>query len=338
MENLSLFSYQSTGTDLAVHMIMCSSIFTPKSSSFPLFAIFTAFLVFPFPSKAESPLVSVAKIVYFGDSQATLWTGRVIGDLIESLPQRCHELGSSFSEELSQPWHVKGYATGSSSFHHWIAKSGSHRDHICGTEKNSAFIDSLAPGQTQTFQKGSWLIMSPQICVSGPVAKNVFNIENPDLIIFNFLGNSAQRSVRINNRQIISSGQYGYDIPEEHQSTEFDLTMDLYQLIDILPHGTPCIIFTSNPNRLKESIQRQRIFAQAVLQRDTQKSQRCAFVAGINPETQDFFMNNLDMLGDKFHMSTEGSFWFFTHHTPSLCEAIQTSQALAKQAKGFPVF
>lgn len=244
-------------------------------------------------------------------------------EVFSELPSKCAAIGNPIPGQASH-YDFFGYATGSSSFHNWVARSGTNKNHLCGSTNHSVVI---ANGQKV---KGNFPKLEPQLCRSGTsVLERALDLQpNPKLIVIQFMGNSAYRSVRQGGRRVVPSSRWGYELPRGFENTQFDLSKDITQFLDQLPDDVPCLVMTTTPNKLKNSVRKQRRHAQAVIARDV--SNRCGFVAGVTPTTVRAFDRNSSFHGDKFHVSTQGSLWFFDHHLESMCSQIRKGIQLAQ--------
>lgn len=259
------------------------------------------------------------QIVYFGDSQAALEMGTVAADFYEEVLDNCSDDHGGAPEFI-------GFATASSSFHHWVQSSGPNKRLLCGREQAvSALVLGNGLNRESVKQNGHFPDFQPEVCRSGQSAMDsVFDlVQHVDFVIANFMGNSAYRSVRVNGRRVVQSSEYRYELLPKFANTEFDLSKDLKQFLSKLPDGVPCLVMTTNPNRASDTIRRQRIHAQAVIRRDIEASGRCAYLDGVTPETEQVFRDNPDFLIDRFHISAKGSRWFLNHHKSQICALVR---------------
>ena len=228
--------------------------------------ILILFVSFSCSTKERTPASSYKSVLYIGDSQSAGHLGRYVFD----------HLSKTFDAK-----DIQVYGIGSSSPRHWGDP---------GNTKNGEWICK----RTGRFNTEFEIPLKDKIC-SENKDKSAFhhvNKNKPDLVIFQFLGNSMG-----------FSGSY---IKEK-----------VKQLLDEI-QGQDCIFITSPPyykdleEKNKIRVETEKHFKDAI-------GERCQFVQGMSEENLATFLLERDhYVGDKIHLSKKGAGVFFEQIRPFL--------------------
>jgi hypothetical protein len=227
---------------------------------------FILFVSFACTTAEREPASSYKSVLYIGDSQSAGHLGRFVFD----------HLSKSFEKK-----DIQVYGIGSSSPRHWGDP---------GTSKNGRWLCKRSGRFNSYFN----IPLNEKLC-SGDENKSAFhhvNRKKPDLVIFQFLGNSMG-----------FNGSY--------------IKKRVKQLLDEI-EGQDCIFITSPPyykdlaEKNKLRIETEKHFKDAV-------GERCQFVQGMSEENLSTFLLESDhYVGDKIHLSKKGASVFFEQVRPFL--------------------
>lgn len=228
--------------------------------------ILTLFVFYSCTSTERQPASAYKSVLYIGDSQSAGYLGRYVYD----------HLVESFDKDK-----IQVYGIGSSSPRHWGDP---------GTSKNGKWLCKRSGRFNTNFN----IPLNERLC-AGDENKSAFHFVNrskPDLVVFQFLGNSMG-----------FNGAY--------------IKKKVKQLLDEI-EGQDCIFITSPPyykdlaEKNKLRIETEKHFKEAV-------GNRCQFVQGMSEENLATFLLERDhYVGDKIHLSKKGAKVFFEQVRPFL--------------------
>lgn len=203
---------------------------------------------------------STQSVLYIGDSQSEGYLGGIIYEHLK---------------KVSQVPKIKLIGVGSSSPRHW----GDNR-----SSKNSKWLCK----RSGRLNNKSAVKMKKVICDYSD-QKPIFtklNENNPDLVIFQFLGNSM-----------------GFN--------ESYISKKIGNLLGALADSQQCLFITSPPyykdlvEKNKLRIKTQDYFVKAI-------GNRCTIIKGVTEETlKDYAFKRENFLGDRIHLSKKGALAFF---------------------------
>jgi hypothetical protein len=230
------------------------------------FIFFILFISFGCSIVERMPASNYKSVLYIGDSQSAGHLGRHIFD----------HLSKSFEDK-----DIQIYGVGSSSPRHWADP---------GMSKNGQWLCKRSGRFNTQFN----IPLKDKICSENKEysAFQYINRKKPDLVIFQFLGNSM--------------GFNGNYIKKKVKR--------LLEEID----GQDCIFITSPPyykeltEKNKLRVETERHFKNAV-------GERCQFIQGMSEENLSSFLLERDhYVGDKIHLSKQGARVFFEQLRPFL--------------------
>ena len=253
------------------------------------------------------------EILMLGDSQLSFGAGEVVLDIFENLKMRCEGVVDQ-TMLLSELQKMRTTLIGarSSSLQSWTTTSGWAYDRLCKKDQTWGVNASIWGYGKETgvpyVQIGEH--KGYDFCEKGktPIQAMFDAGYNPNLLIFNILGNNAKRWAK------------------DPQSAEVDVA----RFIEQTPAHLPCIYMSTLPIHTKRR-NTQRFKAQAAIKAAFEKAgDRCAFVETLDKQTislvqgknKYFKRNKNGSVRDPFHPQKAAARKVYTLKQKEICQAI----------------
>ncbi|MEP2920046.1 SGNH/GDSL hydrolase family protein [Sulfitobacter sp.] len=284
----------------------------PNTVLFSL-AAFTLISCAPAPDRTNAPdntqpqgnISPLSEILVLGDSQISFGAGDAYRRFFANLDTNCPSLGLDRA-----PASTAAVGVRSSSLQNWTATDGPARGVICDVDSKYG-VNAGAYGVTSPQRSYVQIGKDPAYPFCQPdksPLQAVFDAPDydPDLVVLAFLGNSFQRWQSADNTRV-----------------------DWQAARALIPDDKACVVMSTIP-AFKPEDNRLSLVAQTNLGNAVRADGRCAFVAGLTPETLEEFEGNKThfrlredgTVRDPRHPSEASAARFTQLQTPALCAAV----------------
>lgn len=255
-------------------------------------------------------------IVVLGDSQIPFGSGPVFLDFFENFETHCPPTASQ-KQDLVALGEAKVAVIGvrSTSLHSWVARKGARKGSICDVDPkwkaNAGVYGVINKTKNKYAQMGRGA--QYQFCEKGKSPFEAMFAQDyyaPKLLMMSFLGNATSRWANSRDKAL----------------------EDVTQMLDQIPHGTPCVFMTTAPAYSKKVVNRRLKAQENIKWAFEQVGASCSFIEGATPATvkanlgnaRHFRRNKSGRVKDPFHPNERAAKAFFATQNPQLCEAVYT--------------